>query len=64
VSHIDEYEVKIYGFIAGVLCFIAFLAGRAFSVDDLKQQAVQLNHAEWEVDDRGRTRFKWKEAKP
>ena len=64
MSDIYESEAAIYGGIAGVLMFIAFLVGRAFGVDDLKQQAVQLNHAEFVVDYRGRTQFKWKEAKP
>ena len=64
MSDIYESEAAIYGVVAGVLLFIGFLVGRAFGVDDLKQQAVSAGHAEWGADQSGKPQFKWKEAKP
>lgn len=54
-------------FVVMFVVMFFFFIGMMVSIgqrDDLKSEAVQRGFAEWIVNTRGNTTFKWKEAKP
>jgi hypothetical protein len=57
-------ESLLYGFIAGALMFFGILWGSHLADSKMKEEAVMRGYAEWIVNHRGKTQFKWKEANP
>ncbi len=54
-----DFAGFIFGLIVGFL--LGFLTG-IFLLDVYKEEAVELGHAYWEVENDGRTTFTWKDA--
>lgn len=59
----SEDVISKLGFLLLAMAVVALLIG-ANQRDKMKQEAVERGYAEWTVDSKGETKWRWKEAQP
>lgn len=59
----SEDVISKLGFLLFVMAVVALFIG-VNQRDKMKQEAVERGYAEWVVDSKGETKWRWKEVQP